>query len=231
MFLTKTVLYFLFISFAVIGGIVFLIIGITRPKGKRLISRGMSLTIGLLLLSTAAYTGIDFTNKAYHKIKTTVTALKNFPEIVGTDQSKDTSDYLRTLKSYEPLKYKGKVPEGYYTYYGFRDWWRFPVVYPYSLTCIDVLDYGALVNEINTTDFEKGGIVSPVTPQFNKLIFDRNYFAGWIKSDHRDTIPAEKYFIFNFQNGKMDTLQTHDALNKKLDEINFTGDRVFISIR
>src|SRR5437870_4554721 len=108
MFFTKTILYLLFISLAFIASLVFIILAIVKPKKKRFVSRKLSLAIGIVLLAVAGYSGIDFTGKAYTKIKKTVTALKNFPEIVGTDQNKDTSDYVKALKLYEPEKYKGK---------------------------------------------------------------------------------------------------------------------------
>ena len=34
--------------------------------------------------------------------------------------------------------------EGFYSYQGYRDWWRIPLRFPYQITLIDTFDYGTL---------------------------------------------------------------------------------------
>ena len=34
--------------------------------------------------------------------------------------------------------------EGFYSYQGYRDWWRIPLRFPYQITVIDTFDYGTL---------------------------------------------------------------------------------------
>ena len=36
--------------------------------------------------------------------------------------------------------------EGFYSYQGYRDWWRIPLRFPYQITLIDTFDYGTLEN-------------------------------------------------------------------------------------
>ena len=163
-------------------------------------------------------------------MKTTFVSLQNFPQTVDTESS-DTTDYVRALKLYEPEKYKGKVPEQYYTYYGARDWWRFPLVYPYSILCIDVLDKGSIVSDSGKTDFEKGGGENIISPSFDKFTFDANYLAGNILPDHQNTGNDEQFFLFNFADGKKLNFTNAAVLQKKLDEVRFTGSRKFITIR
>ena len=58
--------------------------------------------------------------------------------------AKRLADHIAKLKSYVPENVLKTVDAEFYTYAGFRDWWRFPLVYPYSICCIDTLDAGHL---------------------------------------------------------------------------------------
>ena len=40
--------------------------------------------------------------------------------------------------------YTTRPGEGFYSYQGYRDWWRIPLRFPYQITVIDTFDYGTL---------------------------------------------------------------------------------------
>lgn len=231
MYITKTVIYLVLTGLAGIASIVLLGFAATKPKTKRFISRRWSLVLGIILLAFTVYAGIDMTGKAYRKIVNTYVALKNFPELTETSNNNDTTDYVRTLKTFEPEKYKGKVPDGYYTYYGFRDWWRFPVVYPYSLTCIDVMESGTLINESARINFEDGNPVIEASPKFNRFTFDANYLAAEIYISPGEKTPGMQFFIFEFRTGSILKYKDLESINKKLNELNFKGEKIMITIR
>lgn len=231
MYITKTVIYLVLIGLAGIAGIVLLGYAATKPKTKRFISRPWSLVLGIVLLGFTVYSGIYLAGKAYNKIKNTYVTLKNFPELTETSNNNDTTDYIRTLKAYEPDKYKGRVPEGYYTYYGFRDWWRFPVVYPYSLTCIEGLDHGILNNDSARTNFEEGNPVVDASPNFTRFTFDANYFAAEIYISPQEKSTEMHYFIIEFESGRITKYKDEENMNIKLSELNFKGEKKMISIR
>jgi hypothetical protein len=44
------------------------------------------------------------------------------------------------LEKYVPEESLRSIPEAFYTYDGFRDWWRMPLVFPYQLMCVDSKD-------------------------------------------------------------------------------------------
>ncbi|MDB5282020.1 MAG: hypothetical protein JWO06_1095 [Bacteroidota bacterium] len=146
----------------------------------------------------------------------------------------ESHHFIDTLKTYEPLIYKGKVPDDFYTYYGFRDWWRFPLVYPYTITCIDVLDYGTIVSDKDKTDITAGGGSQSLSTYFDEFIFDKNVFVG-AKSKSpfdADTVNyTEQYFIFKFADGKSTDIAGSNNLKSKLKAIHFAGDTSFTSIR
>jgi hypothetical protein len=59
---------------------------------------------------------------------------------------------VELLKSYVPAETLPTVNPDYFTYFGFRDWWRWPLVYPYSIHAIDTVDHGRLLDESEVTD-------------------------------------------------------------------------------
>jgi len=224
----KALIYFLLIAIMGIAGI-FFVMNSRGNKKKMPVSGKWSLLIGILLLVITTIGGVDFVRRVYDKMKITVTTLNNFPETVETESS-DTTDYVKVLRMYEPAKYKGKVPEQYYTNYGFRDWWRFPLVYPYSVYCKGIPDKGAIVNDSSKTNYEEGYSVSYITPLFDIFIFDENYLAGKIVQDNIKQEISEQYFIFDFRTGRQERVNGKDSFYKKLNEINFNGSRKFIRV-
>ena len=40
--------------------------------------------------------------------------------------------------------YPSHPGEGFYSYRGYRDWWRIPLRFPYQITMLDTFDYGTL---------------------------------------------------------------------------------------
>lgn len=228
---TKGTLYFLIVTLSGIASMVMFGIALAKSKTKPPIARKAALALGILLLIISVYTGIDLTLKAYYKIRTTAAALKNFPETVGSETNKDTTDYIRTLKRYEPKRFNGKVPRSFYTEYGFYDWWRFPLVYPYSIYCIDVLEMGRVANDSGITDFEQGGPVNAISTYFDRFTFDENYFVGITAPTSGANDGADEYFILSFQNGKTDKFTGRENLMKKLENIGFNGNREFIPVR
>ena len=146
----------------------------------------------------------------------------------------DTSHLVNLLKTYEPKVYQGKVPKQFYTNGGAFDWWRFPLVYPYSIGCIDVTEYGNIYNDKDKTDFDAGGSIQPLTDHFDKFIFDKSYFVGskFKPPFNKDQTPYfEEYFIFSFSNGTIKEVSGKQNLFKKLREIKFAGDTVFMTIK
>jgi len=238
---SKTFLYAFLIGLVGIAGVILIINAFLKSHKKRFIPGKLSLLFGIILLLISAFAGINLGEKLYTKIKTTVTALQNFPETVGTEVNTDTSNYIKILKTYEPEKYKGKVPDEYYYYYSLRDGLRYPLVYPYSNYSnysnysTDVLETAAIVCDTNENNFSNNAPLNLITKPFFTFIFDKNYLIGSLLPDTNKTDVMIKtlpeYFIFDFRNGKSETIMGETTMKKKLDEINFTGDRKFITFQ
>jgi hypothetical protein len=145
----------------------------------------------------------------------------------------DTTPLVKFLKSYEPKSYKGRIPQQFYTNRGSFDWWRFPLIYPYSIGCIDVTEYGAIYSDEGRTNYE-GGSRYPLTSCFDKLILDKNYLVGTRFKDpfsNDTTNYSEQYYIFSFHDGTTKNVIGKQNLEKELRDIKFSGDTTFMKIK
>lgn len=138
------------------------------------------------------------------------------------------NDYVDSLKKIEPIEYKGKVSEKYYTYPGVFDWWRYPLVYPYAIQCIESNNKGHLVNDLNV-NYKKGGGRKVTMGEFDKFIFDKNYFIGQNVKANNESI--EEYFVFKFSDASIKKIQGTKNLKKQLKKVKFTKEIKFISIK
>jgi uncharacterized membrane protein len=148
-------------------------------------------------------------------------------------EKKSTLDFVKELKKFEHVKYKNQIPDDYYTYYGFRDYWRFPTVFPYSIICIDVLDYGHLYNDTETKDFKQGGSFSVQSDYFDEFTFDKNVIICK-KCKTRfdaDSVNVTGYFILEFSTGKTIQSTSLSETYKKAKQLNYSGDTSFTSIK
>lgn len=84
------------------------------------------------------------------------------------------------LMEMEPLDVKGNVSSEFYTYLGFRDYYRMPLRYPYSLHCEEVLDAAELFDESNVVQFDvsNNGELLCGLSNITAFQFNENYLFG-----------------------------------------------------
>jgi len=91
-----------------------------------------------ILIAVSAVAGIGYLS--YVKVsnwntsrKARIKAQQSVVE-AGVDQRR------KYLERHLSQKIRNTIPAEFYTYDGFRDWWRMPLVFPYQLMCIDTHD-------------------------------------------------------------------------------------------
>jgi hypothetical protein len=147
---------------------------------------------------------------------------------------RDTAAFSRLVRSYEPQAYKGKVPPAYYDDRGAFDYWRYPLVYPYAINCIDTNDYGSICSEQDKTSYDEDSHVQVLTDNFDRFTFDGRYLAGRrCKTPFDDAAVdlTEQYFIFSFADGKSQDFKGLDRLKQELTRRGFRGDTALMTIR
>ena len=151
-----------------------------------------------------------------------------------TKHPQDRPRLIDLVRSYEPDSFKSKVPSQFYDYRGAFDFWRFPLVYPYAIGCIDVTEYGFLYSNKKTKDYEAGGGLDQVSDyHFDKFIFDKSHFVGSkcrTPFDKDTGKLVDRYFIFSFADSTTEDVDGAARLRKKLKDIHFSGDTTFMTI-
>lgn len=129
---------------------------------------------------------------------------------------------LDTIKSYQPDSIN--VPISYYTYYGVRDYYRMPLVYPYSLNCIDVLEKAYITYEGERNPNNSKQILHDI----DSIVFDRNILAARLAEGMTDD--STKYILLHFRSGMIENLNNKNELKQRMNELKFDSSKKMVSI-
>lgn len=164
----------------VIVGLVFMIIAFANNKPGK-----FAWLAGVLLSALGLAACIFFTvQKAVHKVEElSMNAMEGYANTLDSidGHAEDNRKYVLTgNKQIELLKSYSKdtlAKEQFYTYFGFRDYYRFPLRYPYAIHCIDLVDNGSLYNEKSVDQFDKSdnGEIDLNIPGIKRLAFDGRF--------------------------------------------------------
>ncbi len=137
---------------------------------------------------------------------------------------------LELLQSYEPDSMKGKVDPEFYTYFGYRDWHRFPVTYPYSIQSTDTYEYGVLYDDSRVVNFKDPNAHDNSESQLfdiTRFSFDKNLLLLKIAEnrDQAGTTEREKYkyLIYYFVDGKREEFKTEEEMFVRAEKLGFSG--------
>lgn len=152
--------------------------------------------------------------------------------IIPAENIERDTKQIEILKNLESDSIRDKVPSKFYSNGGFRDWYRYPLVYPYSINWADSPYSGGIVmDERNVKDinWSSEGSKQVLNRGIHFLSFDQNYlFAGYFENEYnRDTL---HYYILHFGNNKVEELKSELELRKRAKELNFEKVDSMISI-
>lgn len=149
-------------------------------------------------------------------------SLDNFTNFVSGKYA--DSPFMDSLKSMQPENIE--IPTTYFTYPGFRDYYRMPVIYPYSISTIDNLIYGTLNDESGIKFIAKDANRSkPLLGNILEFSFDKNTMIG---KTGNDSLP---YFIFHFKNGKTERFQHENNLKTSASHLGFDTIKPMTTVR
>ncbi len=224
---------FLFIGIIIITGILTvlsLIMGIIkfsvsdRVWIKWLIAFIGSLIVMLLCIMLLTRSIIDKTKSFAKEMEKISVEQANALESLGKElthnlDSVGESAQVKVLRDMEPLKNKDLVPEQFYTYLGFRDYFRLPLRYPYSLHCMDSLANAELFNEEDVLQFDvnDNGERSCELTNITSFTFTKDHFIAETAMNTNGR--TKKGFVYyNFNTGEKRTFKDQKGLQKFLDE-------------
>ncbi len=186
--------------------------------------------IGLLICVTTFIK--KATNAVQNFTENAASQFENFGDSLSTIESIDThqangvSTQITLLKSYLPSTIAGNEPEQFYTYLGFKDYYRYPLRYPYSIHCMYTKDNGELYNESNVGRFDENdnGEIYAGLSNINKIAFDKSYLLveQAISSTRTDKI-INHYILFSLDTEKKEETTSFTKLIQLAKEKGYTG--------
>lgn len=181
-----------------------------------------------------------FVRKVYTKVKdVTRNSLEQFENYANDiDRKADSLQYLKAsgpqiqlLKSYSDST--KNVPDQFYSYFGYQDYYRFPLTYPYSIHCNYYKDNGELYNEVNVVHFDENdnGEIYSGLDNITRLAFDKNWLLiEQTKTSTRTDKLITHYFLFDFATEKQVEVHTEKQLFKLAKEKGYTGSEALMTI-
>jgi hypothetical protein len=143
--------------------------------------------------------------------------------------TKRRAEHIAKLKGYVPANVLKTVDPEFYTYSGFRDWWRFPLVYPYSIQCIDSLSSGHLCQHDGKSKISDGHAESYVQGLGSLLAFniDAHFLVGHTDGEAEDPktgAPVLRWILFDFTTGQIHSFKTKEELGAAAKVRGYSGD-------
>lgn len=125
------------------------------------------------------------------------------------------SEQVEILMQLEPAEYKGNVPSRFYTYLGFREYYRLPIRYPFALHCMDSLGNAELFNEFNVTQFDvnDNGELACNVMNIDKFVFNKEVLLGTQKILEDGKLRIQ-FFSFDFETQKLSIYKTEKELKQ-----------------
>ena len=137
---------------------------------------------------------------------------------------------LLKLKSFE--NDSGAAPKEFYVYFGFQDYYRMPLKYPYSLHCTDILEKASLYNEINVSEFNvsDNGEKDCALVEITEFAFDNKIIIAKqrLKESEKE---AEKFVIYEFNSGnKMDFNSQKEVFAMAKKQFKYNGPDTLVPV-
>ena len=230
-----------YIAFIVLSGASFLICFILFVVK---ISQGHAhrwnwLIAGIIVLLVFLFSIFLFVHKVVNTVKHIGnTVEKKFEESMEDLQKMDssykysklnTNEMVLKLKEFEAMNSSVHVPKEFYVYYGFADYYRMPITYPYSLHCTDVLETASLYNEKNVSELNinDNGEKEVGLNKITEIAFDNSALIVKTKSE------LNPFSVFSLQDEAMRISQCSSqalALKTARKEYGYRGYDTLIKI-
>lgn len=212
-------MFFTLISLTAIIAVVSLIVFIVKRKDRS------SRKIWGWLFALSLITSISLSAYGLYQVYIVITNL--IPE--GDGEPEEESPRVTLLKSYTADTVA--VPPSFYTYFGWLDLYRYPLVYPYSITCADRPIYGFLDDERNVENISNSsdGSVSLGLYGITHLSFDKKNLL--VKMSEGNAYSVDEYAVFNFETQEIISVDSEIELFEEAKRRGFEGRDSLVSLR
>lgn len=141
-----------------------------------------------------------------------------------------TNTTIKQLKEFEQFNNDSNAPNEFYVYFGYLDYYRMPITYPFSIHCNDILETGALYNEKNVVDFNvnDNGEINSGLENITAFAFDNAVLI----SKHQNPKNKSVFYVYEFSsNKKTECTSLKEAFKIARKQYNYRGYDTLITIR
>lgn len=199
------------------------------------------LIAGIIALLTLLFSIYLFVSKVVHTVKDLGHHVeKKFEESMEDLQKMDssyqytklnTNDMVKKLKEFESMNGETNVPKEFYVYFGFADYYRMPLTYPYSLHCTDVLETATLYDESRVSDFNvnDNGEIETEWNNIKEFAFDNSALIARVGASGDK---KEMYMVYSFSDSKKISMQStlKDVFKTAHKEFGYRGYDTLIDV-
>ena len=235
--MTYSLLIALLAAFVFLGALAagFVLVGVFRQD------RGRALRWAAVLVAAVVFaggTGLALAARAARSAQARIgTALRERRSRLDAEareqQAREAAALERFRRKVEDLNrcvspaVAAKIPPDFYTDDGFRDYWRRPLVYPYSMFNVDTFDQGGSLNR------HKGGKISDPNSSEEQLLHSigRYAFDCRFLLMRRFEAGEPSWELFEFEGGRSTKFPTEAALFTEARRRGYSGDGQLGTIR
>lgn len=181
-----------------------------------------------LFTSKVVSTVKNLSNQVEHKLEEKIEEMK-IQDSSYHYSSLQTNETVKLLKDFEHIN-NLQSPDEFYVYYGYLNYYRMPLSYPYSIHCSDALETGELFNEKNVNEFNSNdnGEISCNISGIKSFAFDNNILI----SEMYVGKSKPEFIIYQFSTEKQSIQKNlKDALKVARKQFNYRGYDTLITIR
>lgn len=150
----------------------------------------------------------------------------------GRGREEARRKHIEKLRSYVAPDVLRTVPDEFYSHPGFRDWYRFPLVYPYSVHTIDDLQRGYVCRHSTGQRIDDGEEEQLQIEDLTHLAFDGRLVVARVDPnpsppfrDAGDTLQPVCWIVLKFETGAIEKFASEADAVTSAKEQGFTGSR------
>ena len=211
-----------------LGGIIFvisLVVVLANWKQPRRRTHGLiALGVSIALMGGVIVYGVWSWARTATTMATDIISVLPKPTISPPKESA-IQQYLRQAA---PDTLRHQVPGDFYSEFGFRDFYRFPLVYPYAIHCIDLPEAGEVINEREVKHASDWGGHSVNLPEIKGLRLDPTFLLGEVAEPSH---PSKAYFIFHWGSQEVTYVADPTTLWSVADSLGYTGPDQLYTLR
>jgi hypothetical protein len=224
---------------ALCGLILFVALGggiVAATKRRWPVAAACVVVAGLLAITTAfgalklGFKGVGFAwRNTVEPVRRHIAEMKK----AGAEAAKKQAEAIAARKALVDPALLASAPEDFFTYDGFRDWWRLPLVFPYELGWIDTFEtadlqryLGGDVRDPNKSSEQNVQGVRTITG----FAFDRRFLIGREGPPYWEKTRPESWFIFEFSTATLTQFTSEPEMIEAAKVRGYTGETSLKSI-